>query len=122
MRIETLNEYQGAIEKFARYPGDASRLDETMTLPMGLIYTTLGLCGEAGEFSEKVKKALRDTDFIVTPEYIELMEKELGDVLWFVARCAKHLNIPLERVAQTNYNKLHDRLVRGTLRGHGDER
>ena len=47
-----LNHYQQGARATARYP-------EVGSNP---IYPTLGLCGEAGEVADKVKKVIRDDD------------------------------------------------------------
>lgn len=106
-----LDNYQQEIAKFATYP-------ETGTGSVNeLTYLALGLCGEAGEYSEKVKKLIRDGVF--DPE---LAIKELGDVLWYLARSAAALGYDLSTVAAVNRNKLQDRLDRNKLQGSGDTR
>lgn len=82
------------------------------------VYPAMALCGEAGEFSEKVKKAWRDE----TPLDVPLALKELGDCLWYIAAAARDLGSSLEEVACLNIEKLHDRRIRGTLSGAGDNR
>ena len=101
------DEYQDATEETAIYPED-----------IGLIYTTLGLAGESGEIAEKLKKFLREGD----DEYIEEMEDELGDVLWYLARVADELDLSLDDVAEKNLDKLLDRKERNVLTGQGDDR
>jgi NTP pyrophosphatase (non-canonical NTP hydrolase) len=86
------------------------------------IYPTLGLAGEAGEVSEKIKKVLRDKEGVVNEEDKLAIEKELGDVLWYLSQLASELNIDLESVAEKNIEKLQSRLERGTLSGNGDDR
>ena len=109
--ITTLNEYQSEALKTAVYPeADA------------LLYTVLGLNGEAGELAEKMKKCIRDDAGILTEERRQAMIKELGDVLWYVATTAKELETTLEIVAQANVNKLRSRQERGKLKGSGDDR
>lgn len=82
-----------------------------------IIYMTLGLAGEAGEFANKVKKQIRDG---ALDEKAAM--KELGDVLWYVAGCAKQLGYDLEDVARVNLLKLADRAERNAIGGNGDER
>lgn len=93
--------------------------DETAIYPeeKGLEYTALGLASEAGEFAGKVKKAIRDNKWDH-----EAMAKELGDVLWYVARAAAELDIYLSDVAHMNVEKLRNRKVNNTIQGDGDDR
>jgi len=88
------------------------------------VYYVLGMCSEAGEVSDKVKKFFRDGD--VDPgEYDALVREvsiELGDVLWYIARLADAMGVELDDVASANLKKLSDRMDRGKLRGSGDER
>lgn len=82
-----------------------------------IIYPTLGLCGEAGEVAEKVKKSIRDGIDIY-----EDIVKELGDVLWYIANLSYDLGISLDHIAQTNIEKLASRKSRNKLQGSGDNR
>lgn len=101
-----LNLYQAEAKQFAVYPEQ-----------YGLLYTTLGLCGETGEFAEKIKKQIRDGKFDK-----EAAIKELGDILWYLANCATELGVFLDFVAEKNLQKLHDRKQRDVLKGSGDNR
>jgi len=87
-----------------------------------IIYPALGLTGEAGEVSDKVKKVLRDNSCLFTEDKKKEIAKELGDVLWYVAVMAHDLGISLEEIAQMNYQKLQSRKERGVLGGNGDNR
>jgi len=107
----TLNEYQKTIEQFAVYPGAGTGNREAMT------YTALGLAEEAGEYAGKIAKYIRDGVFETA-----LATKELGDVLWQLARAAKELNMTLEDVAIMNIQKLLDRKERNVIQGTGDVR
>jgi NTP pyrophosphatase (non-canonical NTP hydrolase) len=104
-------DYEDKIKEFAIYPeaGEGSK--------MALAYCALGLTGEAGEYSEKVKKLIRDgaMDKI-------LAAKELGDVLWYLTRSANELGYTLSEIASNNIRKLSDRASRGVLSGSGDLR
>lgn len=106
-----LNEYQSRALRTAFYPAD-----------YGLVYTALKLNGEAGEYAEHVGKALRDDDGDITEQRHWLLIKELGDVLWYIAACAKEIGVTLEEVGQINLDKLEDRNNRNKLKGSGDER
>ncbi len=78
----------------------------------------LGLVGEAGEVAEKLKKSYRD-EAIIDPED---MAKELGDVLYYIARVGEYFDYTLEEIAELNIKKLADRQKRGKISGSGDNR
>ena len=107
-----LSDYQRRSRATALYPG----LGESLTYP------ALGLCGEAGEAAEQVKKALRDDAGTLTPERRGALEQELGDVLWYLAQLATEAGLDLGQVAVANLDKLAARAARGTLHGSGDDR
>lgn len=86
------------------------------------LYPTLGLCGEAGEVAEKVKKVIRDQGGEVSEETRRAIAAELGDVLWYVAQLATELDLELGAIAQANLDKLQSRLERGAIQGSGDSR
>lgn len=92
-------------------------LDSTHTPQLPLIYPTLGLVGEAGEFADKVKKIIRDGQ----PNYTDLA-LELGDVLWYLAICAEYIGMDLEDIMQMNVDKLNARRANDTVHGSGDHR
>lgn len=104
--------YQHAARKTAIYPA----------LGSNLTYPTLGLCGEAGEVAEKVKKIMRDQGGKICQRNRDEIKAELGDVLWYVANVCSEIGIKMEDVAQGNLDKLNSRKNRGTLRGSGDDR
>lgn len=105
-------EYQTKAQTTALYPNAGQNL----------YYPALGLGGETGEVLNKVKKVMRDHGGIVTDEYREILRKELGDVLWYVAALAGELGLNLDDIAQANLEKLFSRKERGTLGGDGDNR
>lgn len=108
----TFQEYQVASRKTAIYPN----------LGSNYIYPTLGLVGEAGEIAEKMKKVIRDEGQVMTPEKVQELSKELGDVLWYIAQLSTELGLELEDVANNNILKLQSRMERGTIHGDGDNR
>lgn len=111
-----LNEYQAQIEQFDQFPAS-----DNPTNP-GFMAKLLGLSGEAGEVAEKFKKIIRDQNGQITPENKAEIQKELGDVLWYLATIARYLDIPLEDIAITNIEKLSSRQSRGKINGSGDNR
>ncbi|GHJ56082.1 hypothetical protein Nm8I071_53890 [Nonomuraea sp. TT08I-71] len=82
----------------------------------------LGLVGESGELAEKVKKWVRDLDSEESRIDRAGIAKELGDVLWYVAVLADHLDLSLDDIATANLAKLASRQGRGVLGGSGDDR
>jgi NTP pyrophosphatase (non-canonical NTP hydrolase) len=111
MKINSFYEYEQLINKTAIYP------ESGKGTPMALAYCALGTVGEAGEYSEKIKKLIRDGK-LDKP----LAAKELGDVLWYVTRSANELGYTLTDIAEINIVKLLDRQERGVLQGNGDLR
>ncbi len=105
-------EYQKKSRKTAIYPQRGRNY----------IYPTLGLAGEAGEVAEKIKKVIRDKKGKIDKETGTEIEKELGDVLWYVSQLASELKLNLDDVAEKNIEKLYDRARRGKLKGSGDNR
>lgn len=72
----------------------------------------LGLCGEAGEVAEHVKKLTFHGHMMSDFSRTQLLF-ELGDVLWYVSQMASELGADLERVAQMNIEKLKTRYPDG---------
>jgi len=110
----SLDEYQRAAKKTAIYPGNQGT--------MGLVYCVLGAAGEAGEMANKVKKVIRDDDFMVTPGKSSAIADEVGDTLWYLSQVCEELGTTLGQVAQRNLDKLKARSLRGTITGSGDTR
>lgn len=107
-----LSDYQRRSRTTAVYPDAGDNL----------IYPALGLCGEAGEAAEKVKKALRDDGGVLTEERRAALAAELGDVLWYVAQLATEAGLDLDELADANLEKLLSRKRRNVLQGSGDAR
>lgn len=114
----TLNEYQARCADTANY-ADAGLGTET-----AINYTVLGLAGEAGEVADKWKKVLRGDHGKegLTPAVRDSLKAELGDNLWYIARCAHELGFTLHEVADANIAKLASRKERGAIKGSGDNR
>ena len=86
-----------------------------------IIYPALGLAGEAGEVSNKVKKLLRD-GYENNKDYRKEISDEIGDVLWYVAVLADDIGCKLSDIANNNLLKLENRAKKGTIHGSGDKR
>ena len=74
-----------------------------------LINGVMGLCGEAGEAIDIVKKHLAQGHELDR----EGLVKELGDVAWYLAETAYALDVSLDEVCQRNVEKLHQRYPEG---------
>lgn len=108
-----MDHYQQMTEQTAIYP---SELPDFVTPE--LLYVVLGLNGEVGELTEKIKKAIREDD----ESYLDDAIDELGDCSWYWLRVCEELDVEASTVATENMDKLLDRQERGVLEGSGDDR
>ena len=74
-----------------------------------LINSVMGLCGEAGEAIDIVKKWMAhghelDRDHLA---------KELGDIAWYLAEAATALDLSLNDILEANIEKLKKRYPQG---------
>ncbi len=113
----TLKQYQEKAKETAIYPEEAK-----------VTYTLLGLAGEVGELCNKLKKLYRDhgatqlSIFTIPATVIYDLEKEIGDVLWYVAALCSDLGLELNDIGIQNLDKLSSRKERGKIKGEGDDR
>ena len=98
----TPNEYQKACLRTE--PTDAG-ISKTTRIENGL----MGLCGEAGEAIDILKKFLFQGHSLDK----EHLAKELGDVAWYLAVSADALGYGLEDIFQMNIDKLKARYPDG---------
>lgn len=105
----TLDQYQDNATKHSVYEGE------------GLWYYALGICGEGGEFADKIKKMHRE-ERKLTDEFKLELAKELGDVLWYLSQAAKAMGYKFSEIAEINDKKLEDRRARKVQFGDGDNR
>ena len=96
----TMNEYQKAALRTAK-----PHIDLYAKLQEG----ALGLCGEAGEVADYIKKAIYQGHVMKTDRLVE----EIGDVLWYAALLADAAGVGLDEVAQANVDKLWKRFPEG---------
>lgn len=95
----TINEYQR----------EALRTADTNNLDRLLVNGVMGLCGEAGEAIDIVKK----WKFQGHPLDADHLINELGDVAWYLAVTCTAIGIPLEEVLLRNKKKLRARYPEG---------
>ena len=69
----------------------------------------LGLAGEAGETLDMIKKWV----FHEKELDIEHLEKEIGDVMWYVAMLCESFGFNLDKIMQMNVDKLKARYPEG---------
>jgi len=105
----TINEYQQLAMRTLN-----PKLDQRDILINGV----MGLCGEAGEAIDIVKKHLAQGHDLNR----DALVKELGDVAWYLAETAYALDIPLEEVLQRNIEKLRSRYPDGFSTEHSISR
>lgn len=103
------NEYQKESAQTAVYPGIGEFT--------GLAYAALGVCGEAGEVAEQVKKMWRNEGEITDERRTKILD-ECGDVLWYVARVCSELGFDMDTVAKMNIEKLAERKRKNALKVH----
>ena len=96
----TLNEYQALAQRTS---------NRALANKGHLLNGVLGLAGEAGECADLVKKHYYQDG----RNYVDDLEDELGDVLWYVAETAMALGLTLEEVAARNVEKLKKRYPEG---------
>lgn len=96
----TINEYQNLAMK---------TLNPALSKRDVLINSVMGLCGEAGEAIDIVKKWMAQGHALDTAHLVQ----ELGDVAWYLAEAATALDLPLEEIFQRNIEKLRRRYPDG---------
>jgi NTP pyrophosphatase (non-canonical NTP hydrolase) len=75
----------------------------------GVLNACLGLSGEVGETTDMIKKWV----FHEAELDKEHLEKELGDVLWYVAMMCESFGFNLSEIMQMNIDKLKARYPEG---------
>ncbi len=96
----TINEYQQQAARFCNPEINSDNM---------LLMAVMGLCGEAGEVIDHVKKQR----FHGHPLDRDALIRELGDVAWYLAHAALALDTSLEEVLEQNLQKLQARYPDG---------
>ena len=86
-----------------------NHLDDPRVDIGGILNGCLGLSGEAGEFNDMVKKWI----FHEKPLDEEHAQKEIGDVLWYVAMICHSFGWDMDKIMQQNIDKLKARYPEG---------
>lgn len=104
------------MERWNGYPLETVLADSVKhyTALRSLSIINSGLCGEAGEASEHIKKWMRDLRINRMAAGVEL-----GDVLAYMTWLAKALGYSLEDLAQMNYEKLRNLPPKQAAGGQG---
>ena len=111
------------LDKYQKKAAEFDLFETTVDLKSpGFLEKVLGIAGEAGEVTDKVKKIIRDKGGYASEEDRMEIAKELGDVLWYVANVARYLDVSLSDIAEGNIDKLSSRKKRNKLHGEGDNR
>jgi NTP pyrophosphatase (non-canonical NTP hydrolase) len=85
-------------------PGFVPTKEEIM-----LLWNACGICGEAGEFMDHIKKGIFHRQGIDK----EYCRRELGDILWYIAQTCTKLGFTLSDVMALNDAKLRARYPEG---------
>jgi NTP pyrophosphatase (non-canonical NTP hydrolase) len=108
------DEYQEKAADTAVYPQAGTRS------MLAILYTALGLAGEAGEVANQVKKIFRDDEGVVRPDRIARIRQELGGTFWYLAQLMNELEIEGEGVLWDNLAELQQRWYKQTICGDGE--
>ncbi len=98
---------------------------ENSQSPMVQRLTYYGVClgEECGELLGKIKRIVRDqADDIITPEFLDSIKKEFGDVIWYLNALRLTLGLEWDDILQTNIDKLNKRAKEDKITGSGDSR
>lgn len=113
--MKELARRQGCQPRTRDHDADIYQLDVMKYAPdhhdylLNVTYAAMGMCGEAGEVSELIKKYAYHGHTIDT----EHLARELGDVLWYVSYLAHLFGYPLGKIMAVNQEKLAKRYPDG---------
>lgn len=113
--MKELANRQGALLQVVEHDADAYQKSVLKYAPdhhdylLNVIYAAMGMCGEAGEASELIKKYAYHGHTIDS----EHLARELGDVLWYVSYMAHLFGYPLGKIMAMNQEKLAKRYPDG---------
>jgi NTP pyrophosphatase (non-canonical NTP hydrolase) len=85
-----------------------------------LLTAAVGMCAEAGEFTEVIKKTVFQGK-PVTEENMFHLKRELGDIMWYVMQACMGLDTTLDEIVEMNVEKLKARYPGGQFDVHYSE-
>jgi NTP pyrophosphatase (non-canonical NTP hydrolase) len=85
-----------------------------------LLTASVGMCAEAGEFTEVVKKIVFQGK-PVNEDNLFHLKRELGDIMWYVMQACMGLGVSLDEVVEMNVEKLISRYPEGAFDVHFSE-
>jgi NTP pyrophosphatase (non-canonical NTP hydrolase) len=85
-----------------------------------LLTAAVGMCAEAGEFTEVVKKIVFQGK-PVNDDNLFHLKRELGDIMWYVMQACMGLGVSLDEVVEMNVEKLLSRYPEGAFDVHFSE-
>lgn len=85
-----------------------------------LLTASVGMCAEAGEFTEIIKKIIFQGK-PVNEDNLFHLKRELGDIMWYVMQACMGLDISLDEIVQMNIDKLKARYPGGEFDAHYSE-
>lgn len=84
-------------------------MNTELTLDESIVNMIMGLNGEIGEVTELFKKEMFHGKQITEKEYIN----EIGDVFFYLVNLCTLIDVDVERVLDSNFNKLLTRYPNG---------
>ena len=85
-----------------------------------LLTASVGMCAEAGEFTEVVKKIVFQGK-PVNEDNLFHLKRELGDIMWYVMQACMGLGTSLDEIIEMNVEKLSSRYPEGAFDVHFSE-
>lgn len=105
-----MGRYGDSLMDFTTYQWLSSRTAKSdQTFKEKVSNFSMGLAGESGELIDMLKKSLYHGHNLSHDD----LEKEIGDILWYLSQIAFLYDIPLDRAAERNIEKLKKRYPEG---------
>jgi phosphoribosyl-ATP pyrophosphohydrolase len=96
----------GAVEA-VRYDIFVAGLFKNQSMPLMKMHAALGVCGEAGELADAIKKEVIYEEGM----YVENIREELGDLAFYMQAVMNLYGIHEQEILQANADKLAKRYV-----------